>query len=844
MLDAGRLTCVFLLFLCLPMGPALRLRAATRADAWLRYAPLDEKTVRDRYAEFPAVVVTLGESEVFAAARDELLRGVRGMLGQTLRVETKPVAERMIVLAKFDAARHIAPAVEKLPPPSGDGFWLKTLKVDDRECLFIVSNQDRGVLYGVFALLKKIALEQPATALNEQHSPFVPLRVLCHRDNLDGTLDRCEAGTSIFWEAGHAAKDLQRARDYARLVASVGVNGLAVNVPSAGPRLILDESLPELASIAQAVRPFGLRLYIALNSAVAPAAHGGVTAPTAVAAEDAWRPVVAAIQRAIPDFGGFVLDVDWGPIEDASGQAIEQAARVNALAAAVQPSGGVVFCRTCRCGAADDPTDPQRDPAKAAYDTFHPLDGRFADNVVLQVKHGPMDFQVREPASPLFGGLEKTNLAIELETTQHYLGQQRHLCFLVPMWKESLEFDMQAAPGKTPVKEIVAGKTFSRPLGGFVAHASASRVENWLGHDLALANLYGFGRLAWDPNLDGKAIAEEWTRQTFGHDARVVGTLMEMLLKSWRIYENYTGPLGAGTLTDLGEVHYGPGIESSSPVAWGPWHGANATGVGKDRTAATGTGFIAQYRPGVAERFESLDTCPDALLLFMHHVPYTHSLDSGKTTIQHIYDAHYQGARDAARLVDQWRSLAGRIDDERYRAVLARLLYQAGHALVWRDAVCNWFLHKSGVADNEGRVGNHPNRFEAESLDHEGYQPLHVTPWETASGGQCAELAESSGRGAIRMKYAGQPGWCHIGVAYFDENDGVSKFRLLVAGQVVDEWTADDTLPDNKPNGHTSTRRETSRVALRTDDEIRIEATAEGGERAAIDYLEITPAAN
>jgi alpha-glucuronidase len=228
----------------------------------------------------------------------------------------------------------------------------------------------------------------------------------------------------------------------------------------------------------------------------------------------------------------------------------------------------------------------------------------------------------------------------------------------------------------------------------------------------------------------------------------------------------------------------------------------------------------------------------------MHHVPYTHVLKSGQTVLQHIYDVHYQGARDAARLVQQWQALKGRIDDQRYEAVLERLQYQAGHAKVWRDAVCGWFLQKSGIADNEGRVGHYPNRFEAESLAFEGYQPQNVKPWETASGGQCAECVDPNGKGAVGMKFDGKAGWHTISVAYFDENDGASKFRLIVAGQQIEEWTADDLLPDNKPNGHTSTRHRSPRVALRPGDEIRIEATADGGERAAIDYLEIDPADN
>jgi alpha-glucuronidase len=587
---------------------------------------------------------------------------------------------------------------------------------------------------------------------------------------------------------------------------------------------------------------------VALNSTSPPPGDGDRgNAPRKPA--PSWDDHVAELYREIPDFGGFVLDADWAHVaglsEAGAADPSHTATAINIIAAALKPHNGVVICRTCVCGQDTDRADhdgPLHDPAKTAYEIFQPLDGHLAENVVLQIKHGPMNFQVREPPSPLFGALEKTNQAVEFQLTQEHLGQQRHLCFLVPMWKQALEFNMRAKAAATPVKDLVTGKTFKRPLGGFIAISNVRRTTNWLGHDLAMANLYGFGRLAWDPNISSKAIAEEWTRLTFGHDPLVVGTLVEMLLKSWRIYESYTGPLGAGTLTDAAHTHYGPGIESSTSGGWFPWHNADENGLGQDRTAASGTAFVSQYRPPVAERFESLETCPDELLLFMHHVPYTHPLKSDKTVIQHIYDTHYNGARDAAQLAQKWESLAGRVDDRRHQAVLKRLQYQAGHAQLWRDAVCNWFMHRSGIADDQGRVGNYPNRHEAEAMQLEGYAPQNVTPWETASGGQAAQCVDHNGSGAVSMKYDGPAGWFNLSVRYFDENDGVSKFKLVVADQTVDHWTADDTLPDNEPNGHTSTRHESRRVALRPGDTIRIEATTDAGERAAIDYLEIDPA--
>jgi alpha-glucuronidase len=560
------------------------------------------------------------------------------------------------------------------------------------------------------------------------------------------------------------------------------------------------------------------------------------------------------VYRAVPDLAGFVLKADsegrLGPSE--YGRTHADAA--NAIARALKPHGGVLFYRGFVYNHKMDWRDLKNDRAVAAYNNFHKLDGLFEDNVIIQIKHGPIDFQVREPPSPLFGGLEKTNQAIELQITQEYLGQQRHLCYIVPMWKEVLEFDLQAGPSPqregngagTPVKQLVAGKTFKRPHGGFVGVSNVGRDRNWLGHHLAMANLYGFGRLAWNPDSSSKVIAEEWTKQTFGHDEIVVKTIVDMLLRSWPIYESYTGPLGIGTLTDIIHIHFGPAPESSEYNGWGQWHRAKETGVGMNRTVATGTGFIAQYRPRVAAMFESLESCPDDLLLFMHHVPYTHVLHNGKTVIQHFYDAHYEGAADAAKLVDQWQRLRGHIDEQRYREVLQRLEFQAAHAEVWRDSICRWFMKRSGIPDAMGRVGNHPNRIEAEEGELDGYVVTDVKPWEAASGSRAAQLLGDEKKGSLRFRFNGESGRYDLRVQYFDEEDGQSTFKLLVAGRLVDEWQADNHLPtpSTLPDAHTSNRRTVRNIELAVGDEIRIEGAASGGEFAGLDYIEWVPSRN
>jgi alpha-glucuronidase len=405
-----------------------------------------------------------------------------------------------------------------------------------------------------------------------------------------------------------------------------------------------------------------------------------------------------------------------------------------------------------------------------------------------------------------------------------------------------LDFDMHARAGNTPVKQLVAGRAFGQSVGGFVAVANVGTNSNWLGHHLAMANLYGFGRLAWDPGLSSELVAEEWARLTFSDDPQVVSTVVGMLLDSWPAYERYTGPLGAGTLTDIIGVHYGPAIESSERNGWGQWHRADEKGIGMDRTVATGTGFIGQYRRQVAEMYESLTTCPDELLLFMHHVPYTYVLHSGKTVIQHIYDAHYEGAKEAEGFVGQWDSLKGKIDEPRYSEVLHRLQYQAGHAVVWRDAVCNWFLRESGIPDVKGRVGNYPGRIEAESMTLDGYRIQAVTPWEAASGGKAVICGAGAPECSARFQYQGQPGWYDVKVQYFDQNNGSASFRLSVAGQVVAEWVAADSLPTAKIDAHSATQYTATGVALRPGDEIVVRGSPDRGESAAIDYVEIRPA--
>jgi alpha-glucuronidase len=499
------------------------------------------------------------------------------------------------------------------------------------------------------------------------------------------------------------------------------------------------------------------------------------------------------------------------------------------------------------------------DRARAAYDIFHPLDGQFAPNVIMQIKYGPIDFQAEEPVSPLFAGLRKTNEAMEVQITQEYLGQQRHLVYLAPLWKEKLDFDLRADGRSTAVKEIIEGKSFDRPLGGMVGVSCVGR--DWLGAPLAMANLYAFGRLAWDPDLSAEQIAAEWAKQTIGTDPEVVATVGKMLMQSRQTYVHYTGFLGTQTLTDITGSHYGPNIESSERNGWGQWHRDDAKGIGMDRSVATGTGFAGQYPAEVARMYESADTTPDDLLLFFHHVPWTFKLHSGRTVIQYVYDIHYQGAEEAAKLGEEWATLKDKIDPQLYEDERARLEYQAGHAIVWRDAIVQYFLKESGVPDARGRAGHYPGRMEAEDARLTGYKVVDVTPWEDASGGkavacpgagpaapppqnQSADSAPAAPAAcSAEWTYTGLAGSFDIAVQYFDLQGGVAHFTLGINGTEIVSWAADATLPSRRLHGDNSTRFTLRGVQLKPGDVLRVEGVPDGSDPAALDYVEIEAAA-
>ncbi|OBZ12218.1 alpha-glucuronidase family glycosyl hydrolase [Bacillus sp. FJAT-26390] len=670
--------------------------------AWLNDSPLKNEQLKAEYSAIVEQIVYGGEpSGVLETAIKELLKGIQACLGITPTIQKKPDAGGCLqIIVISDGVQLEDWKLGK------EGFALQYKQAADNGHLTLAAVSEAGILYGVFHLLRHIGAGKPVAELNAEESPSNQLRMINQWDNADGSIERGYAGRSIFYENGAITTDLQRIKDYARLLASVGLNAISinnVNVHEVETGFITEELLPSVAGIAGIFRDYGIRLFLSVNFA-APLQIGGLSTadPLDAGVQSWWKETAERIYSFIPDFGGFVVKADSEHRPGPFAYGRDHADGANMLADSLSAYDGIVIWRCFVYDCMQDWRDRKTDRARAAYDHFKPLDGRFRGNVLLQIKNGPMDFQVREPVSPLFGAMKKTNQMMEFQITQEYTGQQKHLCYLVPQWKQALDFDTYAEGAATEVKRIVDGSIFGMKQSGIAAVSNIGNDESWTGHILAQANLYGYGRLVWNPNLSAEEISIEWTIATFGVDPLVTSTMSGMLMKSWSIYESYTAPLGVGWMVAPNH-HYGPDVDGYEYSRWGTYHFADRDGIGVDRTRASGTGYTAQYEEPNASLYDNLETCPDELLLFFHHVPYTHKLHSGKTVIQHIYDTHFWGVEEAEKLEREWAGLAGKIDEARFVPIANRLSDQAKHAKQWRDIINTYFFRKSGIPDALGR---------------------------------------------------------------------------------------------------------------------------------------------
>jgi len=544
-----------------------------------------------------------------------------------------------------------------------------------------VTGGDTGLLYGAYAwLMAKAAGESAPAGLQR---PFYPLRMLNCWDNADGSVERGYSGRSLWFEGGRLSWDGARIRQLGRMLASAGINVLCINNVNvrAEASLLLEDYLDELARLAAAFRPFGVRLMVSVDFS-RPLAHGvGTADPLDGAVQRWWRERADAVWKAVPDLAGFLVKADSEHRPGPFTYGRSHAEGANMLARAVAPHGGVLVWRAFVYNCQQDWRDTKTDRPMAAYQTYAPLDGQFDDNVILQVKYGPFDFQVREPVSPTLYAMPNTHLALEVQLAQEYTGHQIDVYAMNPLWRELAE--------ELPPQRVSA----------VAAVSNLGRDANYTGHPFAAANLYGFGRYAWDPLVEPEAVLRRWARLTYALPKAREDALTELLLTSRGVYEKYTAPLGICWMVRPND-HYGPSPSGYEYDLWGTYHRADRNAVGIDRTAS-GTGYVTQYPPEIRARYETPEACPDNLKLFFHRLPYGYKLPDGRTLIQRIYDDHFEGCAEAEAMAQTLEALELPQPDR--GEALERMAAQLKNAREWRDVINTFFHRLSGVEDEKGR---------------------------------------------------------------------------------------------------------------------------------------------
>ena len=546
-----------------------------------------------------------------------------------------------------------------------------------------LSGGNTGILYGAYALIRLVfSGETVPDSLSS--SPRYPLRMINCWDNADGSVERGYSGRSLFFENGKLQYDPCRMRELGRLMASVGLNVLCVNNVNVHfpAQLLLEDDLPEAAALADLFRPFGVRLMFSIDYSQ-PMRHGLPTAdPLDPAVQAWWKETAARVYAAIPDLAGFLVKADSEGRPGPFTYGRNHAEGANMLADAVRPYGGKIVWRCFVYNCRQDWRDTKTDRPMAAWEHYAGLDGQFADNVILQIKHGPFDFQVREPLSPLLLGMKKTNLAMELQLAQEYTGHQIDLYTMIPMWKEIFE--------ELPAENIMS----------VAAVSNLGRDANYTGHPLAAVNFFTYGLLAWNPEIDASSAVSQWVRLTYSFSPADERSLSGLLLSSRRTYEKYTAPLGIGWMVNP-HNHYGPNPSGYEYDLWGTYHKANRDAVGIDRTAK-GTGYILQYPASLQLKYEDPETCPDLYLLFYHRLPYSFRMKDGRTLIQRIYDDHFEGFAETESMAKVLESLP--FPDPDRSEISARMARQLSNAKEWCDIINTFFRRLSGVDDAQGRI--------------------------------------------------------------------------------------------------------------------------------------------
>jgi alpha-glucuronidase len=661
-------------------------------DLWLRYAAAPQQSA---HAAIPGIVLPAEENtEILATARAELARGLQALQAKPV---TSSNAESTLEAGSIVLGTARAPLIASLDLPlqplGPEGFVIRSITVDGKPVTVIAGQSDRGALYGVYHFLRLIQTGRPLQALDIASQPRTRIRLLNHWDNLDGHVERGYAGQSI-WDWHRLPGWVSpRYTDYARANASIGINGAVLTNVNANATSLTPAYIAKTRAISAALRPYGIRVYLTARFS-APIELGGLKTadPQDPAVRAWWKKKVDEIYAAIPDFGGFLVKANSEGQPGPQDYQRSHADGANMLAEAVAPHGGVVMWRAF-VYSNESPTDR----AKQAYDEFVPLDGKFASNVLVQVKNGAIDFQPREPFHPLFGAMPKTPLMMEFQITKEYLGFSTHLAYLGPLFEEALDADTRVKVRKkgmrATVAKVVDGELHGYPITGMAGVANIGSDRNWSGSHFDQANWYAFGRLAWDPELSSRDIAEEWVRMTFSNDPAFVRAAVDMMMGSREAVVDYMMPLGLHHLFDTGH-HYGPGpwVNNLNRADWNPtyYHQADANGVGFAR-GPQGSNATSQYSPDLARIFADPRKVPEQFLLWFHHLPWNHQVSSGRTLWHEMVLRYTRGVDQVRKMRDTWATLKPHVDEARFTQVAAFLEIQLEEAQWWRDACIAYF---------------------------------------------------------------------------------------------------------------------------------------------------------
>lgn len=660
---------------------------------WLKYDQINDPVKRNNYSKQLASINLQGQSDTITAIKHELEASLPQLLAKKLTFVGSAETANGLIIAKADKTLLKRYKLEKdFQQLNDEGFLIKTVTTKLGQNTLITAKSDVGLLYGTFRFIQLVQTGEKINQLKISESPKVNIRMLNHWDDLDRHTERGYAGQSI-WD-WHKLPDYKKQRyyDYARANASIGINGVAVNNVNANSLILTPAWLEKVTALADIFRPYGIKMYLSVKFS-SPQQIGGLASsdPTKKDVQKWWQDKASEIYQAIPDFGGFLVKANSEGQPGPGDYGRTHAQGANMLAKALKPHGGNVIWRAFVYSHED-----KTERSLQAYNEFVPLDGKFADNVSVQVKNGPIDFQPREPFSPLFGAMPKTSLAMEFQITQEYLGFSTHLAYLATMFKETLDSDTYSYGKGSTVAKVVDGSYYKSGTPHLTVMAGVANIgmdRNWTGHIFGQANWYAFGRLAWDHQLSAKQIATDWAKMTLTNEPNAVINIVAMMMGSREAIVNYMTPLGLHHLMGTGH-HYGPApwVDNLGRDDWNPvyYHRADDKGIGLDRTE-TGSNAVAQYAKHWQTIYSDPKKTPENLLLWFHHLPWDYKMASGNTLWNELVRHYSLGVTQVEQMKRDWLALEGTVDNNQFNQVKMALEIQVKEAKWWRDASVLYF---------------------------------------------------------------------------------------------------------------------------------------------------------